>query len=99
MCFNKKLLQQPEETKPPPPPSPVRISRGTVITVGERAAAISEDNTKRQFYASFSKWDSKILTPGSKVTFAIDKHAFSGIHIVGNKKYNRNHCYPIRTIN
>ncbi len=94
MCFNKKLLQQPVETEPSSPPSPVRISRGTVITVGERAAAISEDNTKRQFYASFSKWDSKILTPGSKVTFAIDNHAFSGIHIVGNKKYNRNHCYP-----
>lgn len=94
MCFTKKLLQQPEETKPSPP-SPVRISSGTVITVGTRAAAISEDNTKRQFYASFSKWDPKILTPGRKLTFVIDKHTFSGIHIVGNKKYNRNHCYPV----
>ena len=71
----------------------IKTRLGTVLTVGKLAATISEHETQRQFYASFSKWDT--LEPGNLVSFRIDpSFSTSGKHIVGTRTYYRYHCIP-----
>lgn len=66
---------------------------GSVLTVGTRAATISEHETQRQFYAELSKWGT--LQPGKLVSFRVDpSFATAGKHIVGKQTYQRYHCIP-----
>ena len=73
------------------------VRQGIVLTIGSRAATISEKDTQRQFYASFSSWTSE-LRPGESVSFRVEpSFAISGRHRVGSKTYDRYHCEPAGT--
>lgn len=72
-----------------------KIRRGTVLTIGNLAATISEQETQRQFYACFFTWGHN-LCPGDSVSFRIDPAlCTSGKHIVGSRTYRRYYCEPV----
>lgn len=78
-----------------PPQGPLR---GTVICMGDRAATISEINTRRQFVASFKAWErhgGDYLSVGRPVVFSVDVDRLAvGEHIVGDRVFRRFYCVP-----
>jgi len=70
-------------------------TKGTVITIGRRAATVALKDTHRQFYASFDVWGDDRLRVGDVVTFRVDTNRVAGRHVVGKYAYDRHHCVPI----
>ena len=93
MCWSRPDVQVSTPQEPPSSPTPLK---GVVIAVGRRAATVAQQNTQRQFYASFDTWGDHLRT-GDVLHFRIDPLCVAGRHVVGKSTYDRHHCVPIDT--